>query len=261
MSDGPYDEFFEALGGREAAQEALGELAADETGREAREGMARTYAEALGEAGQLLWVEGFVIGSDRKEGQSPFGFGDDDRVGLATICQIAGELARGTIDLLDSDNRYGAQALTRQLVEVQYLAAAFAQEDEIAAEWLRANGDERRRFWTPAKLRGRAEGFLPQDYWEHCDRGGHPTPKGLDLLPAHEQLPIAYIWIDLVAHLEGIWGSLGEALSRREEELPREIQQAMDRVADSAGAWYAADELALVVRALHTKRREALEGS
>src|SRR5713101_8926632 len=79
-------------------------------------------AQVFRESGALLWVGGYIIGPDRKEGRSPFGFGSDSTVGLATVAQVAGQLAAGTAQLLDSDNRYAACALLRQMVEVEYLA-------------------------------------------------------------------------------------------------------------------------------------------
>lgn len=88
----------------------------------------------------------------------PFNANDPDvdpTVGVATIVQTAGELAAGVIGLLRVDNR-GTMALLRQIVEVEYLASAFADGDDAAAEWLRAYASARRDFWTPAKLRKRS---------------------------------------------------------------------------------------------------------
>jgi hypothetical protein len=66
------------------------------------------------------------------------------------------------------------------------LAAAFAEEHEIAGEWLRASREERIRFWSPTRLRERAGGrFLKTDYWHHCEMGGHPATRGMSLLPGH----------------------------------------------------------------------------
>jgi hypothetical protein len=92
-----------------------------------------------------------MFGPYRAEGRSPIDFGSDDVVGLATVCQVGGELARGAVELLGANNRYGASALVRQLVEVEYLAAAFSEKgDEIAGEWMRADREERKKFWSRA---------------------------------------------------------------------------------------------------------------
>ena len=102
--------------------------------------------------------------------------------------QIGGELADGTIALLRAGQRYGAAALIRQLVEVEYLAAVFAGGSTIAADWMRTTRDERLKFWSPTKLRQLASReFLPSDYWTHCEFGGHPTPRALALLPDHSR--------------------------------------------------------------------------
>jgi phage/plasmid primase-like uncharacterized protein len=47
-------------------------------------------------------------------------------VGVATVAQISGELGAGAVALLEAGNNYAAAALIRQLVEVEYLASAFA---------------------------------------------------------------------------------------------------------------------------------------
>src|SRR4051812_19922762 len=90
------------------------------------------------EFGRFLWVGGYMIGGDRVVGRSPFGFGSDTVVGLAIVAQIAGELAAGAALLLEAGNDYSAAALIRQLVEVEYLAWAFAEDEGEAAEWLRS---------------------------------------------------------------------------------------------------------------------------
>jgi hypothetical protein len=56
-----------------------------------------------------------MLGTDQRDGQSPFGFGTDAVVGLAVVVQIAGELISGAVALLAQDNLYGAAALLRQL--------------------------------------------------------------------------------------------------------------------------------------------------
>src|SRR5438067_701261 len=82
----------------------------------------RSLASTLRETGRLLWVGGYLLGSDRVTRSSPFGFGSDATVGLATVVQIAGELMDGAASLLDRENIYGAAALIRQLVEIEYLS-------------------------------------------------------------------------------------------------------------------------------------------
>ena len=98
--------------------QAASDLAKDDTGAEVRREACSAYAGALAEVGQLLWITGSMLGPDRADGKSPFGFGSDDVVGLSVVCQVGGELARGFLDLFESGNLYSAQALLRQIVEV-----------------------------------------------------------------------------------------------------------------------------------------------
>lgn len=131
-------------------------------------------------------MSGNLIGPDRKSGASPFRFGDDRTVGVATVAQIGRELSGATVDLLQAGHLYAASALTRQLVEVEYLAHAFAHDHGVAAGWLPADRKERLAFWTPAAVRKRADGAFPaEDYRRHCDLGGHPTTEERQLLPDH----------------------------------------------------------------------------
>lgn len=188
----------------------LSELADDPTGQDAREEMCTTVGAALARLGKMLWVLGSMLGPDRALKRSPFQFGDDRAVGVATVAQIGGELTISANHLLGVGHRYAASALIRQLVEVEYLATAFAADHEIAAEWLRADRDERLNFWSPARLRDRAGGrFLRSDYSNHCELGGHPTTRGMSLLPDHEDaLHPALLWVDMAGHLFGVWRAL-----------------------------------------------------
>ena len=254
MSDERLQELFDELGGEEIAKEALLEFAADERDQEIRAEMCRKYTGALARTGKLLWMHGALIGPDRVESRSPFGFGNDDVVGLATVCQIGGELTRGAIDLIEVDNRYGASALVRQLLEVEYLSSAFAEKDEIAAEWMHADRDQRRRFWSPGELRKRSGGrYLSADYWDHCDRGGHPTRDALLLLPDHEQPHPAFFWADLAGHLYSIWSNVVRAVEVRGDELPAEVGAVFPSLAEATASWLENDKLTMMIRAMHAR--------
>jgi hypothetical protein len=75
--------------------------------------------------------------------------------------------------LLDNGNLYAAAALLRQLVEVEYLAWAFAEDDEEAAAWLRSTKEERTKFWQPrlTSLGKRSAGRFKGGFLQH-----HPVP-------------------------------------------------------------------------------------
>jgi hypothetical protein len=182
----------------------LDELANDETATAARIAVCEAIGAALSRLGQVFWLTGNIVGHDRKSGESPFGFGDDGAVGVATIIQMGGALAQGAVQLLKSGNLYAAAALVRQIVEIEYLASAFAADHGKAAAWLRAGRAERLKFWSPAQLRKGSAKFLASDYWNHCDLGGHPTVSGMGLLPGH-RTHSELVWVDLAGHLSSIW--------------------------------------------------------
>jgi len=196
--------------------ERLAALAEDPSGDEARRTCCHALAAGLDRVGRVLWVGGSIIGSDRAVGRSPFGFGSDATVGVATLAQVAGQLVSPIVALVGEGNRYAAAALLRQLVEVEYLTWAFAEEDDDAAVWLRSSREERREFWSPARLRHRAQDRFPaSDYWGHCDLGGHPTPDGMMLLPDHTQtVPGWALLFDCARHASSAWRNLIQAAER-----------------------------------------------
>jgi hypothetical protein len=199
----------------ESVSRMLDELADDPTAIASRLAVCQAVAAALSRVGHVFWLTGYLVGPDRKSGVSRFKFGNDGAVGLATVAQIGGELAKGAVQLLQAENLYAASALTRQLVEVEYLVKAFESENEVAAEWLRADREARRVFWSPERLRCRAGGaFLRTDYWHHCDRGGHPAREGMSLLPSHARMNSGYLWVDLAGHLRSIWISFAIGAER-----------------------------------------------
>jgi hypothetical protein len=221
---------------REEIRRALQELADDPAAEIRRRAVCDVTAGGLARLGHLLWVNGALLG--RQRGPT---FRDERVVGIATVAQIGGEL--GTVALLEAGNLYSAAALVRQLVEVEYLAAAFGEDHDIAAQWLRADRDERRQFWSPARLRKRAQGrFLSTDYWHHCDIGGHPATPGMQLLPGHSgQLPAIY-WADLAGHLQGVWrGVFSAATEGGAVEIPESWQ--LPDVNGVAEAWVSTDGL------------------
>ena len=191
---------------REMLERRLEILNADPGAAANRLSVCDAVSEALVRLGQLPWVGGALIGGDRVSGASPFRFGSDVVAGLATVAQIGGQLSQGAIAMLKSGNLYAAEALVRQLVEVEYLAHAFAYDHTVSADWLRADRDVRRSYWTPAAVRSRADGAFPAaDYWRHCDLGGHPTGDGRRLLPDHKTINVAFLWADLAGHLVRVW--------------------------------------------------------
>jgi len=119
----------------------------------------------------------------------------------------------GAVASLEQENLYAAAALIRQLVEIEYLTWAFAEDHEQAKAWLRSTRDERLRFWQPRDLRRRSGGrFRSADYARHCERGGHPTPEAMALLPDHSRRDLAILWwFDLATHGASTWDYLNTA--------------------------------------------------
>jgi hypothetical protein len=82
---------------------------ADEVGRSSRIACCADLAAAMTKLGQVLWVGGFIIGRDRVSGTSPFKFGSDSTVGLATFSQVGGQLLTG-VNVLLRDRAKGTAA-------------------------------------------------------------------------------------------------------------------------------------------------------
>ncbi len=175
-----------------------------------RDELATFTARVFLEAGKLFEVDGALLGRDRIEGTSPFGNGSDKVAGVALLLQIASQIISGSTMLFGSGQCYAAAALVRQIVEIEYLAWAFANRDKDAQLWLRSTKRERENFFAPRKIREAANGkFGSKDYGYHCDLGGHPTPLARSLLNdngTQAQLLLS----DLLHHARGVWIHLME---------------------------------------------------
>jgi hypothetical protein len=166
-------------------------------------------SDAFQDVGQMLHVFGHILGVDRKSGLSPFGHGDDEKVGIALLLQIASQIISASTQLLQDGRAYVGSALIRQLVEVEYLAWAFETRDAEAARWLRSDKRERQDFFAPRILRAAADGkFRAKDYSYHCEMGGHPTPFAASLLRNDHEINQLMLG-DMVSHARNIWVHLG----------------------------------------------------
>lgn len=185
-----------------------------------RMALARFTAGVFSDVGTKLHVVGHFAGTDRRDGLSPFGHGDDATVAVSMLLRIASQLVSGSADLIESGRGYAGAALIRQLVEIEYLAWAFETGDAESARWLRSDKKERMAFFTPAKLRAAAGGrFRSVDYGYHCELGGHPTPGSWALL--NEDKAVAHLMLsDCMGHAGRIWDHIvGWAGERREREI------------------------------------------
>ena len=167
--------------------------------------LARFTAITFREAGLQLHAAGHIIGDDRLAGRSPFGHGNDGTVAVAMLLRIGNQLVSASADLISDGRHYAGSALIRQLVEIEYLAWAFETKHEDAARWLRSDREERRNFFTPAKLRSASEGrFRSVDYGFHCELGGHPVP-GSWLLLNDDQVTAQLMLSDCLGHAGRVW--------------------------------------------------------
>lgn len=184
--------------------------ALDPVGINARMTFAKFTAETFRDVGTKLHVWGHMLGTDRRNGLSPFGHGDDAAVAVSMLLRIGSQLVSGCADLIADGRHYAGAALVRQLVEVEYLAWAFETKDEESAKWLRSTREEREQFFKPSKLRMTSNGrFRSTDYSFHCELGGHPVPGSWRLLnddTATAQLMLS----DCLGHSTHIWNHVAD---------------------------------------------------
>jgi hypothetical protein len=79
------------------------------------------------------------------------------------------------------------------------------------ARWYRADGKELRKVFSPQRMRNASDGlFRDQEYWLHCEVGGHLHPRARMLLNDYPTplAPIATLLPDAVHHLRRLWTSL-----------------------------------------------------
>ena len=200
--------------------------------RRAREGACRVAASGLAAVGETLLVGGWLLR-------------DDAARAIAALVQVAGELAGSAVTLLDSERTYGAAVLIRQLVEVEYLAYCFSTDSGLAEQWLTSSQEDLRSLFQPAAMRRRSGGvFRDEEYWTHCELGGHPNPKAWVLLPGREgSVDARWIWADLAGHLDRLWWFVMDAVAAADfsTALP---EDACSAVTERLAAWREADILA-----------------
>lgn len=206
--------------------------------------LARFTADTFLDVGRKLNVFGHMLGTDRRQGLSPFGHGDDAAVAVSMLLRIAGQLISAGADLIGDGRHYAGAALIRQLVEVEYLAWAFETRDEEAARWLRSTRAERHTFFTPAKLRKAANGlFRSADYGYHCEWGGHPTPSSWMLLNNDEGMPQLML-SDSLGHTGRIWDHFSGWADQN--QLGQIVLEKADDMQKRYAAWKRVDALTVL---------------
>lgn len=107
---------------------------------------AATSAPKLRKAGQAAHVAGHLVGDGSASGASSHGNGADALVGVGVLAQIAADLLDAAGALLSGTNHYAGAALLRQIVEVEYLTWAFANQKRDAADWLNSTHAPQERY-------------------------------------------------------------------------------------------------------------------
>ena len=136
---------------------------------------------------------------------------DDRELAVALLSRLASEIVAGIATLIRRSYVYAAGALLRQLVEIEYLMFLGYTDSSKLARWYRADGEEIRKAFSPQRMRNESNGlFRDQEYWLHCEVGGHPHPRARILLDSYQNplSPSASLLPDAVHHLRRLWTSL-----------------------------------------------------
>jgi hypothetical protein len=145
---------------------------------------------------------------------------DTELSAISLLLRVASQLVSASNDLFADGRYYAASALLRQMVEIEYLAWAFETKDGEGEKWLRSTKEERRSFFTPAKLREAAKGkFRSKDYGYHCELGGHPVP-GAETLLSNDRITPELLLADLLGHTGRIWDHLISWASSEDNNHP-----------------------------------------
>lgn len=93
--------------------------------------------------------------------------------------------------------------------------------------------------------------FRDQEYWSHCEIGGHPNPKGAFLLPdrvfPEDEPPFPtpeWMWVDLGQPLERLWKFADVATQSLELGTVRVVENAKSEVESVLQSWHKQDACA-----------------
>lgn len=203
---------------------------------------ATTAASSLRDAGRRLHLIGHVFGDGRISGKSQRGNGNDAQVGVGVLAQICADLLDASASLLSGVNHYAGAALLRQVVEVEYLTWAFANDKRDAEDWLNSTHKDRSEFFTPARLRDISDGrFSASDYRHHCEQGGHPVPRAIPLLGNPDTAMAQMLLVDLLLHSWRTTDNLTGWVSGA--EAAESVAGSLDSAQQRFSSWGRADPL------------------
>ena len=207
-----------------------------------RESTCDNLAQALSATGAVLWA---------------FGMAEQPRRSIAVAIQMAGETARGAVSLLRENNRYGAAALVRQLVEIEYLLCVFALDQSEPLKWASRDLESVRKEYQPARIRERAGNrFRASEYAIHCEVGGHPRYAAAYVLPEHalpqhvgpgpfsEEFILATGWLDLGQHMVQVWRWVEDILLEYGLLNVGIAKSSLDGAKQTVASWLSADACA-----------------
>ena len=164
---------------------------------------------------------------------------DYSQLAVGLLCEIALELTAG-IQLSLEDNRvYAAACLLRQVIEIEYLMLLGCADSRTLSDWYQASPRDRRKQFSPKQMREASDGFfLDQEYWMHCEVGGHPNPRGRMLLPSRSTgiAPEAFLLPDSIQHIRRLWTSLRLLVPQLSINLDPEMLPLRTAISDWARA-------------------------
>lgn len=175
---------------------------------------------------------------------------------------MSAELADAAVSMVEKRRYYAVGAVTRQLIECEYLLTLFNEDLDHADKWAKSTPDQVRESFAPAKMRKLTGKFSNEEYWNHCSTGGHPAPKGIRLLekmdPVRRMWPFtaAELLIDLGLHLHRIWVATDKLLMKHHARYGKVRADQREAAERAWVAWQEADPLvAVMIEAWDSTRR------
>lgn len=229
------------------------QVALDDRLRSLRSEFRETTVNALESVGSWLAIDAFLAGGDLPLDGGPTAL-EASRFhafhAVAAVAQMAAELASAASLLVRDGRLYAVASLTRQLLECEYHLAHFSSDFGAAALWALASPSDMRNQFAPGRLR-KIEGFRNEEYWSHCDSGGHPSPAGRHLLRndvrsiADRGFVEATIALDLTQHVHRAWNSLDAVLVAEHARYVLVRADERASVRDMHERWVDADPIAM----------------
>lgn len=241
----------------------LRQLLLDETLQRVRKNHSETVSAVLTDLAGWLAIDSWLGGGKSTGTEDP----QDDGAypafrAVSTVLSMSAELAEAAVTMAARRRSYAVAAVIRQLIECEYLLTLFDQDLDHATTWIRSTPAEIRQTFSPAKMRKRTGNFSSEEYWKHCDAGGHPAPKGARLLehfdPAREVWPLAFaeLIVDLGLHLQRVWQAVDRVLSAHHVRYTTVRAEQRQTANDAWAVWRATDPLVATISTLGLSVRD-----